>query len=234
MKEKQITIIDGNWLMYRSYHSTINWYYNKNYNAIWGFKRTMKLLEKMKPQSKVCIVFDSEKSFRYHIDKNYKAQRSKMPEGLLKQFPLLKAELKQNKISIFQKDFLEGDDLIGILCNKLKDKIDKIYIVTPDKDMNQLLSNKVIIIKYKNKKWIEYTKEDLLKEYGIYPNQFIDYLTIVGDTADNVSKGIPGIGPKKASLLLQKYKSLENIPLYSQYEEILTKNKKLITLKTSL
>ena len=213
--------------MYRSFYASINWYFNHDYNAVWAFKKTMNKFKN--DYSTLFVVFDSGKSFRCKIDKNYKAQRIKMPDNLFKQFSILKAELKIAGIRIFQKRNYEADDLMGILCYKLKDKVDKITILSVDKDLNQLINDKVNILKYKHKKWILYSEKDVINDYGIKPNQFADFLAIIGDKADNIPKGIPGVGPKGATKILQKYNSISKLILNKQY--MIYKNKLLKNLR---
>lgn len=232
----RIGIVDGNYLIFRSYYSTINWFWNKKRNAIYGFEKTLDSLKKNFDINRYLILFDKPgKNFRKELMESYKSSRPKPPESLLLQLLKMKKRLESIGIKVIEKAGVEADDLIGIATNKLEknNKITKLLIISADKDLNQLITKKTIRLYYKNKKWRKMTDEEVKKQFGIYPNQFADYLAIIGDTADDIPKGIEGYGPKKASKLLNKYNNIETIikqPQFKSLKDRLVLNKKLTTI----
>lgn len=231
-----LLLIDGNCHMYRAYCSTIKWFKNIHYNAVWQFKRILNsFLKKYNPRT-VVVAFDSPGgSFRNQLDDTYKEHRAKMPGPLRGQFSKIKKELDKMGIKWIEKQGFEADDLIGIISRKGREKFELILIATQDKDMNQLITNKIKILKYRKKKWEVWDKDKLMEETNITPRQVIPFLALMGDSVDNI-KGVPGIGPKTASRLLRKY-SLEEILKMSQYnkfKEQVEKNIMMVTIKTTI
>jgi len=230
-----IAIVDGNFLMFRSYYSTISWFTNKNTNAVYGFKTALISLEKKFNINKFIVLFDKPgKKFRKQISPKYKSSREKMPDNLFKQIPKIKKYLKSREIKIVSNSKYEADDLMGILTAYLeqKQKVKKILMVSSDKDMNQLITKKTSRLYYNKKKWHEMTPESVFERYGVRPDQFADYLAIVGDKADDI-EGIKGIGPKKAAQLLTKFHNIETIieqPEFFNLGKQLLLNKKLTTI----
>ncbi|MFX0084344.1 MAG: 5'-3' exonuclease H3TH domain-containing protein [Candidatus Hodarchaeota archaeon] len=228
----RIAIIDGNYLTYRSYYANVNWYDNEDMCAVYGFKKALETIKKNLHLEKIVVTFDCPgESHRKKLDENYKGNRPEMPQEIQKQIVIIKNMLEDMHIPQYEKAGVEADDIIGILCSKLKDRCEHIYVVTADKDMCQLIDDKVSIFKYIKKKWRICDSKYVEERYGIKPNQFRDYLAIVGDVADNIPKAIPKVGPKTAAKLLKKYKRLENLPMYNQYKERLDLNKKLVTIR---
>jgi DNA polymerase-1 len=210
----------------------MKWFSNLFYNAVWQFKRTLRMFEKKYKPRKVLITFDSPGgSFRNKLDSNYKGQRPGMPGPLKAQFPKIKKELRKMNLKFYEKEGLEADDIMAMLAKEYYDKYDDILIATQDKDLDQLLNDKVKIVKNKKRKWIIWDKEKLNKAIGLEPKDIIPYLALIGDVADNI-KGIPGVGPKTAQKLLKKYtlKQVLKLPKYSKYKEQVLKNVKMVTI----
>ena len=232
MQKTRLAIIDGNYLTYRSYYAYVNWYEPESMCAVYGFKKALEIVKKKLHLEKIIVTFDCPgESHRKELDKDYKGNRPEMPKEIQKQISIIKNMLESMNIPQYEKPGVEADDIIGILCNKLKDKVEHIYIVTKDKDMCQLINDKVSIFMPQKKKWKICNKEYVQERYGIRPDQFRDYLAIVGDVADNIPKAVQGIGPKTAAKLLNEYGNLENIPQYIQNKERLDLNKKLVTIR---
>jgi len=228
----RIAIIDGNYLTYRSYYAYMHWYEPESMCAVYGFKKAVETVKKKLHLEKIIVTFDCPgESHREKLDKNYKSNRPEMPEEIQKQIVIIKNMLVDMNIPQYEKAGVEADDIIGILCNRLKDKYEHIYIVTKDKDMCQLINDKVSIFMPQKKKWKICNKEYVIERYGIRPDQFRDYLAIVGDLSDNIPKAIPKVGPKTAAKLLNKYGRLEDLPMYNQFKERLDLNKKLVTIR---
>ncbi|NTV04918.1 MAG: DNA polymerase I [Chlorobiaceae bacterium] len=187
--------------------------------AIYGFTTTLlKIFETYKPQY-LAAVFDSkEKTFRHDLYPLYKANRPAPPEDLIKQLDAIFEILNAFDIPLIKNPGYEADDLIGTASRNFEQTC-QVYIVTPDKDLAQLVHDGVKILKPgKNQNELElFGKKEVIEQFGIEPELFTQFLTLTGDTSDNIP-GAKGIGPKTASLLLGKYGSLENI--FNHLEEI--------------
>jgi DNA polymerase-1 len=180
--------------------------------AIYGFTSTLlKIFETYKPNY-LAAVFDSkEKTFRHNLYPLYKGNRPAPPEDLIMQLDALFELLDAFDIPIIKEPGYEADDLIGTTSRKFEQTC-QIYIVTPDKDLAQLVHDGVKILKPgKNQNELELLgKKEIIEQFGIQPELFTQFLTLTGDTSDNIP-GAKGIGPKTASALLVKYGSMLNI-----------------------
>ena len=178
-------------------------------NAIFGFARFLnKIIKEIKPDY-LAVCFDSGKAtFRHSIYENYKATRKSMPDNMKEQIPIIKEMVKLYGIQVFEKEGFEADDLLATLANLSLKDVDKIYLVTPDKDACQLVTE--CIYAHDIKKNLIITPEVVKEKYLLEPNQLIDYFALVGDSSDNIP-GVNGIGPKKASQLISEWKNIENI-----------------------
>ncbi|RJP66584.1 MAG: DNA polymerase I [Ignavibacteriales bacterium] len=215
--KKKFVIIDAMALAYKAYFALINrpLYTGKKEptSAIYGFVNQMiRILETNKPDY-IAVAFDSkEKTFRHEKYEQYKATRQEMPEELIPQIQRIKDIIEAFKIPVYILPGYEADDIIGTAVKKAELLGLDSYAITPDKDYNQLITENVRIIK-PGKTTDEIVIIDIAKvkeEFGIEPIQIIDYLALVGDSSDNIP-GVAGIGPKKATPLLQSYKSIEDI-----------------------
>ena len=218
MKRKAtLFLIDSMGIAYRSYFAFIqNPLINskgENTSAVYGFVNYLnKILDEQKPDY-IAAVFDTDApTFRHKAYKEYKATRNKMPDDMAASLGYLKDVVKAYNVPVIELDGYEADDIMGTLAKKAeKEKIDT-YLVTSDKDFMQLVSTKVKL--YRPGKFgteDEIIDEDgVVHKFGVPPNQVIDMLGLIGDTADNVP-GVPGIGPKTAEPLVKKYGTIEKI-----------------------
>ena len=215
--------------------------------AIYGFASALfKIFETYKPHY-LAAVFDSkEKTFRHDIYPAYKANRQTPPEDLIMQLDAVFELLEALDIPLVKAPGYEADDLIGTAARKFETTC-QVYIVTPDKDLAQLVHDGVKILKPgKNQNELElFGQKEIAEQFGVPPELFTQFLTLTGDTSDNIP-GAKGIGPKTASTLLGKYGSLENI--YKHLDDISPKNRqsleefqpqldlitKLVTIRTDL
>jgi len=208
---KKLALIDGSSYIYRAYYALppLTSPIGKPTGAIYGFIRMIsKLLNELQPDY-VAVVFDKAgKTFRHKEYKEYKATRKETPDELKQQIPEIKEILDLFGIKILEKEGFEADDIIATIAKKAKEKGFEVYIITPDKDMMQLVDENVYILNPITEKI--YNIEEVKEKYGIYPYQFVDYLAIVGDSVDNII-GVKGVGPKTAQKLLNQYENLENI-----------------------
>ena len=229
-EEKKLYLLDAFALIYRSYYAFIN---NPritttgiNTSATFGFFNfLLEILELEKP-THLAVVFDPEgPTFRHEMFPQYKAQRPPMPEDLKKSIPYIKKILEGLGIACVTVDGFEADDVVGTLAKRGEKEGFQVYMITPDKDYAQLVSEKVFMYKpgrsgNKSEVW---GIPEVLDHFGIERvEQVIDILGLMGDTADNVP-GCAGIGPKSAATLIYKYGSIEGV--YRHIEELKGKQK---------
>ena len=238
MEEKKLFLLDAFALIYRAYFALNN---NTHFNpvnskgvntaAILGFTNTLvELLNKEKP-SHIAVVFDSPSVTLRQVEFSaYKANREEMPEDIRSAIPFIKEIIQAFKIPILLSEGYEADDIIGTLAKKAEQKGYTTYMMTPDKDFGQLVSDKIFI--YKPAKAgsgpeIMGVKE-VCDKYGIQnPEQLIDILGMWGDKVDNIP-GIPGVGEKTAAKLIQEYGSMEN--MYEHLDDLKGKLKENVTV----
>lgn len=218
---KTLYLVDVSSILFRAFYAVrpLSTSQGMPTNALYGFlSMIIKLLKDIKPDY-IAFCFDHEKpSFRYQIDPNYKANREETPSELLVQFPYVERITDSLGIPKFRYEGFEADDLIGTLAQKGKDKGLEVIIVSSDKDFCQLISPSVKL--YDSMKDVIYDEEGVASKWGVKPHQFIDYLSLVGDSSDNI-QGVYGIGPKGAQNLLHEFKNLDQI--YSQMDRIKSK-----------
>ena len=224
-ESKQLFLLDAYALIYRSYYAFIN---NPritttgiNTSATFGFCNfLLELLELEKP-THIAVVFDPDgPTFRHEMYPAYKAQRPPMPEDLRKSVPYIKQIIKGMGISCIDAPEYEADDLIGTLAKKAEKEGYTVYMITPDKDYAQVVSEHIFMYKpgragNKSEVW---GIPEVLDHFGIERvDQVIDILGLMGDTADNVP-GCCGIGPKSAASLVYKYGDIDGI--YAHIDEL--------------
>ncbi len=218
MKRKEtLYLIDSMGIAYRSYFAfaqnpLIN-SKGETTSAIYGFVNYLnKILDEQKPDY-IAAVFDTDHpTFRHVAYKDYKATRNKMPDELASSLKYLKEVVKAFNVPVLELNGYEADDIMGTLARRAeKEKIDT-FLVTSDKDFMQLVSNRIKI--YRPGKFGSddeiVGEEGVMAKFGVAPDQVIEMLGLIGDTADNIP-GVPGIGPKTALPLVLKYKTIENI-----------------------
>lgn len=188
-------------------------------NAVYGVTNMLlKLISEHQPTHIVMARDLSGPSFRHEIFEDYKANRSAAPEELVPQFDLIKKLLTLMKMPELSMESYEADDIIGSLVTQFQDDFDEIVIASGDKDLMQFVTDKVVMLDtMKNKK---YDREGVFEKMGVWPEQVVDYLSLVGDTSDNIP-GVKGIGAKGASKLLAQYQDLAGI--FSHVHEVSNK-----------
>lgn len=218
MAEKRLFLLDGNALIYRAHFAFIaRPLINSkgiNTSAITGFVRTLwDLLQNANP-THIAVSFDLKgPTFRHGIYPEYKANREAQPEDITAALPYVYEIIKGFNIPIITKENFEADDVIGTLAKKAEKEGFEVYMVTPDKDFAQLVSNKVFMYKPSRQgNGVEILGEkEILEQWQIKRvDQVIDVLGLQGDSVDNIP-GIPGIGPKTAIKLLDLFDSLEGV-----------------------
>ncbi|MFH1449148.1 MAG: DNA polymerase I [bacterium] len=218
----KLFIIDGQNLIYKAFYA-IKFLSNskgEQTNAVYGFtSMILKLLFEQKPEF-LLVAFDSKTpTFRHEKYKEYKAHRQKMPLELKTQLPLIMEVLSSLGINYYSEDGYEADDIIATLVEKYYHNFSEIILLANDKDILQLVSEKVRV--YSTKKGFSeitvYDEEEIKKRYGVTPLQIKDVLSLMGDSSDNIP-GVKGIGEKSAIKLIQDFNNLEN--LIQHLEEI--------------
>lgn len=214
----RLFLIDAYAMIYRAYYSFINRPMTnsrgENTSAILGFVNSINDILKKENPSHIAVVFDPPSlTFRNDLCPSYKAQRPPTPEGIKFALPWIKKIIDLLGIKQVMVEKYEADDIIGTLAKKAENDGFEVFMVTPDKDYNQLVSNNIKIYKpKKNNADIEIIDaKEFCAQTGLKdPLQFIDILALWGDASDNV-KGVTGIGEKTAYKLIQDYGSIDNI-----------------------
>lgn len=214
--KKTFLIIDAFGILYR-YHfiflkrPLIN-SKGQNVSSINGFLRTYFSLINTYPADYTAIALDSSRqTFRSEIYKAYKENRESMPDDLRSQIPILYNLIDALGITRIVLDNYEADDIIGCIAQNNKKENIKTIIYSPDKDILQLVDyNTSVIASNKDNELIEYDTNMVKEKRGVYPNQIIDLLSLMGDASDNIP-GVKGIGEKTALKLLEEYDTLDNI-----------------------
>ncbi|MCD2319995.1 DNA polymerase I [Borreliella burgdorferi] len=227
---KELYLIDALNIIFRNYHVMKNYpllnTQGENVNAFIGFFKTLFFIIKEKNPKHLIITFDSEvPTFRKQKYPSYKATRDLPPDDLIPQIGWIKEGLLKAKIPIFEMEGYEADDLLASFAKKAAKNNYLTYIISPDKDLLQTMSEYVKILKIENNSFIEMDNEYVTKKFGVNSFQIKDYLAIVGDRSDNIP-GIKGIGAKGAANLLREFKTLDEI--YLNLEIINKKHRELL------
>lgn len=230
-----LMLIDGHALAYRAYHAfpPLTTSDGELVNAVYGFSRILlTVLRDLSPEY-ICVSFDLPKpTFRHTAYTGYKAQRKEMPTDLISQIERIKTVVQTLNIPIYALEGYEADDVIGTIANQAikgtLDHIDKVLIVTGDKDAFQLVTDSIHVYmpaRGKDAFPVEYDPDGVVEKMGIRPDQIIEYKALAGDQSDNIP-GIRGIGDKTAVRLLQSFGTAENIFEAIKNPETLTEEQK--------
>ncbi len=223
----KIYLIDGMAFAFRSFyaiHADLTDAKGRPTNAVYGFARVLlKLLREHDP-AYVAVVLDAPgETFRDQMYAAYKSTRRETPPALLSQFPMIRELAEAMNITTLCVPGVEADDVIGTLARQAEAQGLDAVIVSGDKDLLQLVSDRVVVYdpgKGDAGAWLK--REQVVERFGVGPEHVPDALALIGDTADNVP-GVHGIGEKTAKTLLAKYGSLDN--LYAHLEELKGKQK---------
>ncbi len=230
---KKLFLLDAYALIYRAYYAFIN---NprinskgENTSAVLGFMNTIDEIINTEKPSHIAVVFDPPgPTFRNKLYEQYKAQRDETPEDIKKSVPHIKELLEFMNVKIVEIANFEADDTIGTLAKKAEKEGFQVFMMTPDKDYAQLVSENIFMFKPRkgSAKPEILGKKEICQKYEIEsPMQFIDILTLWGDVSDNIP-GVPGVGEKTSMALISKYKSIEGI--YENIDKLKGKQKENI------
>ena len=215
----KLVLLDAHALIHRAYHALPPLTSKKGelVNAVYGFALVLlKIIKDLKPDYLAAAFDRPEPTFRHKVFKEYKSQRPKAEPGLISQFLLVRELVRVFNIPIYEKAGFEADDIIATVVAKTKNQSaggrTKIVIVTGDLDALQLVDDNTEVLGLKRgvSDTVTYDIKAVEERFGLKPQELIDFKALKGDVSDNIP-GLPGIGDKTASLLLQKYGNLENI-----------------------
>lgn len=215
MKNQQsmprLVLIDGYSFVFRAFYSLPNMTRldKMPIGAIYGMMQMLiKLISELE-YSHIAVVLDGGgKNFRHHLYPEYKAHRPECPENLKPQFPIVRQAIESLNITIIEQANTEADDLIGTFAKNFSKLDHQVLVVSPDKDLLQLVDDNILVYDAVKDQILD--RQKVQEKLGVLPSQIIDFLAIVGDSADNIP-GVAGIGPKGAIELLTEFHNLENI-----------------------
>ncbi|MFT6069421.1 MAG: DNA polymerase-1 [Bacteriovoracaceae bacterium] len=207
--KKRLIIIDVSNFIFRAFYAirTLHSPDGTPVNAVHGvLSMFMKLFSTYRPTHILVAKDTSGGTFRNEIYEDYKGHRPPPPEDLVPQFALIQTLIEKIGLTWIAEDNYEADDIMGAVATQWKDNFDEILIASGDKDLMQFVGDNVFILD--TMKDIKYDRQGVFDKMGVWPEQIVDYLSIVGDSSDNIP-GMKGIGAKGAAKLLEEHKTLE-------------------------
>ncbi|MDR3273869.1 MAG: hypothetical protein LBS87_00840 [Puniceicoccales bacterium] len=250
-RKKKWILVDGHNLAFRCFYGVPVMTRSDGFqtNAIFGYIRTLMRLEIHHAPDAICVFFDTDGSaIRKQILSTYKANRKKMPDELASQFDWMKKISLAFGYYVEANSGVEADDLIGSFAEKIAENDELAYIASSDKDFAQCVSKNIFqllppISASKSSDWQLLDEAGVCEKFGVQNHQIVDYLSLTGDTADNIS-GLSGVGPKTAAKWLSRFDSIENIydniaevqperfqKILLEGKELLSRNQRLIKLQ---
>lgn len=209
--EKPIILVDGSSYLFRAYHAPPHLTNSKGEStgAIYGVVNMLKSLVRQYDPEKMVVIFDAKgPTFRNEMYSEYKANRPPMPDDLRTQIAPIHAIIKAMGLPLVAIEGVEADDVIGTIAQEQAKQGNHVLISTGDKDMAQLVNDKVSLINTMTNTYMD--PQGVVDKFGIGADLIIDYLALMGDKVDNIP-GVPGVGEKTAVALLQGLGSIENI-----------------------
>lgn len=215
----KLLIVDGHAYAYRAFHAIrqLSSPSGAPTNAIYGFIKMLgKMITQLQPSHLVVVWDGGLAAERIAEHPEYKAQRPSMPDDLEKQLDGLTDYLKAAGLASFCREGVEADDWIGALTAQFSETL-PVVIASSDKDFMQLVSPGVGLLNPNDKVEKIWSVDDVKAKTGVEPSQIVDWLSLIGDAVDNIP-GVPGVGPKTATGLLQRYGSVDG--LYASLPEV--------------
>lgn len=211
----KILLIDGHSIMSRAFYGIPELTNSQGLhtNAVYGFLNILLKVLDQEQADHLAVAFDvHEPTFRHKMFDAYKGTRKPMPPELHEQIPLMQEVLRSMHIPLLMKGGYEADDLLGTIAKRCQKEGVEVTIVSGDRDLLQLADEKIKICLPKTVKGVttvyNYYPDDVMKEWGVTPLEFIDLKALMGDTSDNIP-GVPGLGPKSAEWIITKYHTIE-------------------------
>lgn len=219
MPEKRLFLLDSYALAFRMFYA----YYKSplinsaglNVSMVHGYwGAVLRILDTHKPTHFAIVRDVSAPTFRHELYPEYKANRGPMPEEMVAQMPLLQETLLASGVTLLSEPGYEADDVMAsVAVAAERAGFDQIFIVTKDKDMSQIVNEKIHLFHLeKGAEGIDFGPEQVLEKYGVPPSKIRDYLALMGDSSDNIP-GVPKIGPKTAAQLLSEFDNIDNLYL---------------------
>jgi DNA polymerase-1 len=211
MANPDLVLIDGSSYLYRAFHALPKLTNSKGEptGALHGVLNMINKLVREQSSAHVVVVFDAPgKTFRDELYADYKANRPPMPDELRSQIEPILDTVKAMGLPLLSVKGVEADDVIGTLCRLGADANQNVLVSTGDKDMAQLVSDKVTLVNTMNDSLMD--RDGVKSKFDVWPEQIIDYLALVGDTSDNIP-GVPKVGAKTAAKWLNQYASADQI-----------------------
>jgi DNA polymerase-1 len=212
-KNKRLFLVDGMSQLYRAYYAirSLSTSSGKATNAIYGFTMMLRRLINTEKPDYLGVAYDTpEPTFRHEQFEDYKAQRAPMPEDLVSQLPYIDRVCEALRVPLIRHPGFEADDIIGTLSCKAEAAGIDVAIVSNDKDLCQLVTDHVKILRTEQSgdlRWLD--PKGVVEKFSVRPDQIVDLLGLWGDASDNIP-GAPGIGEKGAKSLIQEYGNIEN------------------------
>lgn len=242
---KKLYLIDGSGFIFRAYHALppLSNPQGEPVGAVYGFCNMLIKVLQERQSDNIAVIFDAgRKTFRQEIYPEYKAHRPPAPDDLVPQFQFIRDTCTAFGIPHIESDGFEADDLIATYAQQAKEQDIDVVIVSSDKDLMQLINSHITLFDPMKNKII--AEEGVFEKFGVTPDKVIDIQALAGDSSDNVP-GVPGIGPKIAAELINRFGSLEklyeNVDSITQTkrreslinnQELAFISKKLVTLRT--
>ena len=211
MNSPDLILVDGSSYLYRAYHALppLTTSDGRPTGALYGVGNMIRTLRAEHPDARFAVVFDAPgKTFRDELFEQYKAHRPPMPDDLREQIDPLLEMVQAEGLSLLREPGVEADDVIGTLARRAAADGDQVLISTGDKDMAQLVSQRVHLINTMNNRTLD--PDGVVEKFGVRPDQIIDYLALVGDSSDNIP-GVPKVGAKTAAKWLAEWDSVDAI-----------------------
>jgi len=213
--EKKLVLIDGHALAYRAFHALpadMKTSQGELTNAVYGFTSMLLNVLREEHPTHIAVTFDKGLTFRHDMFADYKAHRAKMPDDMRSQMERVRQVVDTLGIPVFEQEGYEADDLLGTLARQAEEQGVHTLIVTGDTDILQLVDEhtRVLTSRWRFSDTVTYDPQGVKLRYGLPAAQLVDLKALVGDKSDNIP-GVPGVGEKTATHLLQQYGSLEGI-----------------------
>lgn len=228
MNQESLFILDGYSVIYRSYfafiRSPLRNSRGENTSALFGFARTiLQLFQQYKPGYFAVALDSIGPTFRHEQYPPYKQTRDKTPEELTRQIPVIEELLDALGVPQVRAEGYEADDVMATYADLARKRNMDCYVVSGDKDLLQLIEGSVKVLKPEKGGLTELDRNGVLDAWGVYPEQILDYLSLVGDSSDNIP-GVKGIGAKTAAALLTEFTTLDAV--YDGLESISSKSQR--------
>ncbi len=208
---QRVYLVDGSSYIYRAYYAIRHLSNSKgeSTNAVYGFTNMLLNLVRDEKPDRLAVVFDAKgPTFRKDLYPEYKANRSAMPEDLVPQVPIIKDVVRAFNMPALELAGVEADDIIATLARQYAEQGLDVVVVTGDKDLMQIVSDRVCLLDTMKGKTTR--REQVIERFGVPPEQVLEILGLAGDSSDNIP-GVPGIGEKTATGLIQEFGSIENL-----------------------